>query len=225
MKVSSILPFLLTGLMLVTTSALAEEDVVHGEIEFEQHVKKKKTYEDSQDELIDILSELSSFTANTSEEAGPPELKLLQDHLLLLNALYLHCSVTKGVCPSVLDTILEFDVIKSRVSGKSSCNTMKQFWKSWIANDMQKRHQFQVKTGFLKKTDAFKKQQLPRYLSCSDTVARALEENAEATNAEYFQKRYHLPSVPRQAVTDTLGKMEKAKSKEVNLLFITGTDR
>lgn len=207
-------------------TAVAQDSVVHGDIEFEEDTKTTDPYAETRDDLIARLNTLSSFTTNPNTELDFDSIALNEQHFVHLNALYLYCSVNKGTCSEVLDTVLELDIIKSQLDGSAECTNMKHFWKTWIANDMQKRHQYQVKTGYLKETEDFKKNNLPRYLRCSQTVADALKNSAgTATTLEFFTNRYHLPSVPRQAITNTLGLLEDAKKNNVNLLFVTGTKR
>ena len=207
-------------------SVAAQDSVVHGDIEFEGDAKVRDPYSETRDDLIARLSVLSQFTAKPISEPDFESFALGEPHFVHLNALYLYCSVKKGTCPDVLDTVLELDIIQSQLEGNAECSHMKHFWKTWIANDMQRRHQFQVKTGFLKDTEDFKKTTLPRYLRCSQTVAEELKSTKKtATTVEFFTNRYYLPSVPRQAITNTLGLLEEAKKNNINLLFVTGTKR
>ena len=228
MKISAIFTLVSCCICLTApTTATAQTDdsgsVVTGEIIFEENVKRTKTYVDTEAEVIDKLDALAAYSRAPS---GLPELQDLEfedDHLLYLNALYLFCSVNRGTCPEILDSILETDIIRSAVEGNAQCITLKKFWKSWLDNDMQRRHQYQVRTGYLRETEAFKKNELPRYLRCSETVKKELSTLGEQTPEEFLKERYHLPSKEVEAFTDTLGTAETARKEKVDLIRATGT--
>lgn len=204
----------------------AQEDsadsVMRGEIEFEQDIEQVKTYADTEQEAIDKLQALAAYTRQPSGPAPLAELELEDDHLLYLNALYLFCSVQRGTCPEILDAIMEMDIIRSATRGTPECHTLKRFWKSWLDNDMQRRHQYQVRTGYLRKTEEFKKKELPRYLRCSETVQNELASLGDQSAEEFLKERYHLPSDIVEAVTNTVGTAQSAQDEKVNLLHATG---
>lgn len=144
---------------------------------------KADPYEVTQENLLKKLSEYAEVIKNGST----PEMLVLDPaELQHLAGSYLVCSLKKGTCPEVLDGILEIDFLNALRSRSNSCKNMKGFWGSWIKNEMEKKHQMYIKTGFMKKKEYFDKNQRSRYIRCSLTVKKMKQEFASA--AAYVKK-------------------------------------
>jgi hypothetical protein len=162
--------------------------------------KKVDPYQVAQDNSISYFKNFEKALS----AGGGAQPAIGSAELLHLNGLYLYCTLQNGTCPEVLDAILEIDIFNSSKSGAKDCPIMKSFWKSWIANNLEKRHQHGVKIGQMDITTDFKRNVLPKYLRCSATVQDELSKNPAS-------KRYGSGSLAKGAVTSTVQKLEHLK--------------
>ncbi len=219
-----LLPLTLT-LLITSQLVLAEppkdphKDLLYGEIKLEAEDKQVSPYEEGQTGAISLMQELSEFTQlKTNKFTGANSTKA--STILHLNALYLVCTQKKGTCQEVLDSVLEVDVINSKVSGTPACPTMLAFLKSWVKNDMDKRLSYKMRTGDVAIRSEFQKNKLPRYINCLDTIKQ--ETNSTLPADEFFKARYGQNAQIPTAVGITLKHLLTAKSKNMNLLTIAG---
>lgn len=140
---------------------------------------------------------------------------------LHLTGVYLYCLIAKGTCPELLDAILEVDVVNSRLIKKAQCPNMVRFWKAWAANGLDKKHSFQIQTGYLKKWEYFKANLLVRYLRCTNTVSQEIALEAKISDAAYFKERYGQNSLQRDSVLQTIKLLEFIKAKVPNVFRAT----
>jgi hypothetical protein len=181
------------------------------DVNVNQEIKKKvDPYQLAQDNSIAYFKNFES--ALSSNGATQPALSSAE--LLHLNGLYLFCSLQSGTCPEVLDAILEIDIFNSGKSGKADCPVMKSFWKSWISNGLEKRHQHKVKIGQMEATTDFKKNVLPKYLRCTTTVQTELSTTP-------ITKRYGSGSLAKTAVSNTRQKLEQLKAQVPDVFAAT----
>ena len=162
-----------------------------GEIELDLTERKHKNpYKENQDNAIQYFKNLETkLTGLQSDDTSTLEL-LGQNSMLHVAGVYLYCSIHNGICPEVLDAVLEIDIINSRLNKEAKCPAMKTFWTLYIQNDMKKKHGFQVKTGFMRTTQDFEKDVLPQYLRCSKTVAKQIALQNGEDDATFFKQRY-----------------------------------
>lgn len=201
-----------------------ENNTISGRIDVDLVVKKKKQrdpYEVAQDSTIDYFKGLVKKTEGLAKGETSQITPLATNELLHLNGLYLYCSIHNGTCPDVLDAIMEADVINSKLSGKVDCPILKSFWKSWITNKLEKRHRHHVKTGFMHQTTAFKKNILPRYLRCTDTVEKELADGNGKSNADFFAARYSERSLKKDPLVQIVNKLEVMKQNIPNVFIET----
>ncbi len=111
-----------------------------------------------------------------------------------LTGVYLYCTITKAICPEILDALLEADLINSRISKKAECPTLLSFWKKWQANDLEARQRFLVRIGNLGTTGEFTENVRPKYIRCRDTIKQISA--GDGSDVEYFKKRYGGPASP-----------------------------
>lgn len=193
--------------------AHAQSAVQSGEITMEQDHKTEDSYEAQQETAINFLKKIQTAAANggSGTIAAPTE-----PTISYLNVAYLYCSITQGTCPQILDAILEADVINSRSSGNvAACPIMTAFWKLYVRNDMEQRHNHYVKTGFLSTTDDFKKKVRPIYVKCKETVAHVLDSPERAS-------RYTPNSSTRETIAKAIKMTEELKAKVPNLFVSLG---
>lgn len=212
-----LLKLIALALLIITAQTFAQEEPnLTGEIALEKDEKKENSYTKTETETINTFEQLNAFMENP-ESAKFNSSQLSDNILILLNALYLQCSVNRGTCAEVLDAILEIDIIESLKTSNVQCKSMQRFWALWLENDMEKRQQYQVKTGYLQATSEFKNKVRPAYIKCIDTVAKQIESDA-IDNTTFLKARYKEGSTPRAAVTEVLTSLKNAQRAKVNLL-------
>ena len=111
-KVISIL--FLGLLLLLTVSVHAQPKDQMGVIELKQATKSKNPFKKSQDKAISYFKKLGGhleLLANGKTIKAPPPSSDIINHL---TGVYLYCVKRKGVCPSILDAILEIDIINQK---------------------------------------------------------------------------------------------------------------
>lgn len=140
-----------------------------GSIEIEENTPPKSSYASIQNDSIEYFENLSARVEKSDFSAALSPLS--DDSIRFLAGVYLHCSITRGICPIVLDPIFESDVINSVIAGEPSCPNMTKFWKYWAANAMDERHSYLVKTGDLMTAQNFRIKMRPRYIRCRETIS------------------------------------------------------
>ncbi|RMG41129.1 MAG: hypothetical protein D6719_09180 [Candidatus Dadabacteria bacterium] len=204
-------------------AAPPQSDVLSGSISLEREAKKRDPYLVAQDNAIRFLNRLEKFIAEPANPINPQTLVLDDQTLQYLGAVYLFCSVRKGACPSILDALLESDIIYSAAKNDVSCPNLKRFWKLWVKNDMEKRHKYMVKTGFLKQTADFNANKRPTYIRCEATIEQTI--GKEKRGVPFFKKRYKDPS-PIAISINIAGKLVRLlKKKNINVYRAIGMKR
>lgn len=193
-----------------------------GEINIEDSSPQRDAYSDIQRGAIDYFKKLAATTAQLGQGAVSASVPALDDNTLTyLNAMYLYCAVNYGECPLVLDGILETDVINSRVAKKAECPNMTRFWKLWVKSDMEARHKYMVRTGYLKVTSDFNEQKRPAYLKCQETVSKSI--SGDDSNEDFFKERYRADSAHALVAARTAKLLEEISEKVPNVFAAVGT--
>jgi hypothetical protein len=207
----------------IESSATPVPDRQSGEIFQEQDADQQDSYSATQDQVIEYFKGLRATMRSAANGASTAKLAPLSENALTyLNSAYLYCSVNNATCPEILDAILEIEVINGRLSSKAECPNLKQFWRLWIKNQMEERHNFAVKTAFLNPTNDFKRTRRPRYIKCDATVAAEFEDQGSAT--DYFKKRYISGSEQLLAVDRTVKMLEQIRAEVPDLFTAVKTD-
>jgi hypothetical protein len=219
----------LSAVVLVhTVSAYAQEGAAEntpsliGEINIEDSGPQRDSYADIQRAAIGYFKKLASITGQLGQGAVSASVPAMDDNTLTyLNALYLYCAVNYGECPLLLDGILETDIINSRVAKRAECPNMTRFWKLWVKSDMEARHKYMVRTGYLKVTSDFNEQKRPAYLKCQETVGRAIA--GSDTNEAFFKERYRADSAHALIAARNVKLLEEISAKVPNIFAAVGT--
>jgi len=225
-KLFSLLFGTLFGLLsLITPSAHTQprerRPELSGEFELEEDSDSRSSYSITQDRAIQYFKNLEA-SLKTLSESGNAEIPEIDDNMLLyISGVYLYCIVNQGVCLAPLDALLETDVISARLKHNSECPNLTRFWKLWVRNDMERRHEFLVKTGFMAQSDQFKREKRPRYIKCQQTVTD--EVKSLQANPEFFKARYSEGSPNTKAVHSMVSILEAIKAKVGNVFTATGT--
>ena len=133
-----------------------------------------------------------------------------------LAVLYLHCTTKNGSCPFILDSILEADVLASRVDGTAKCPLMKSFWKTWLAMGLEERGKFLVSVASGLEMASFNSNERPRYVNCKATVAAILEDKAALAT------RYGPGTPTSTAVTRLVALLKAVKEDKEDIFASTG---
>lgn len=220
---------LLALIISVTLSAQSRPTTTTGEIDLAQDEKKVSRLDVTAAEgsavikaLLDKASSYQGGEMSKISTSDKPNMqgKIPTNLLQYLSIMYLNCIIEKGTCPELLDSILEFDVINSKIDNKVSCPNMLLFWKAWLDNDMEKRHQHHSKITQVQKIDEFNRTKRKNYTKCKDTITALIEADKNTSNEEFFKKRMALAAVFAKSASDYLiSSQEKAADIYAELEF------
>jgi hypothetical protein len=204
---------LLSLLLAAPTAATAQgRPPIEGNIEMEEG-EVITPYAAAQKAAITTFQTL----ADAAAKGGPFQKATLSENTLsFLNGVYLLCTIEKGKCPTVLDAVLELDIINSKLQGTADCPLMRSFWKLWLKQDMQRRQDFMGKPALLHITTEFQRNERPKYVKCSPTVK---EEIAGASEAQTFLKNRFSEKNP---FTDATKLLQEVKKKVPNIFIAVG---
>lgn len=205
-------------LFLVQTSLAAPQDQV-GAIEFEEE-QSENAYEVSQEEAISFFQHMAKSVSEGSTQRPP---SLSTNTINYLNAAYLYCISTRGVCREIPQTIYEADLINSKFDNKVSCPLSLSFWRAWLKNDMEERSKFLLKTSHLRDSDEFTRKVRPTLIQCEKTIGSIIEESKEEAPSVFFANRYKEETVERNSVTGALQVLLIIKEKVPNVFTATGS--
>lgn len=198
----------------LTKEQQKRKNIISGEIKLETEAKAKDPYlsaEDSATKYFETLQNtVRSLASGNSQNVPLPD----EDALRFITVSYLFCSVNSGVCQYFLDSLLEADLINGRINKTDDCKTLRSFWKEYIANDLENRHKYATKIGFLAETGEFNARTRPKYIKCKNTV-RSLRTGSGA-DSEFFRARYS-GGKNQQAISDTLEYIKALKTKKINV--------
>lgn len=215
--------FLLSLVAVFLLATLASADRRHeqsGEIKLSKPKSEVSPYHKSQDAAVELFDDLQVIVAGLKGGTIKDAPVLDGDALTFLAATYLHCSIQKGVCQYILDALLEADIINAKQGDANKCPNMKGFWKAWLKADMEKRHQYAVKTGYLHSTQAFNRDTRPKYIKCDDTVAAEIA--GPASSSEYFKQRYTNKPEIEESIRETRAILKFIKDKRINIFGAVG---
>lgn len=213
-KLNSILFLLLS----IQAAYAGPEDQV-GSIEFEEE-QVENTYNASQDEAISFFQQISK---SVSEGPVQRPLPLGPNTINYLNAAYLYCISTKGVCREIPQTIYEADVITSKLDNKASCPLSLSFWRAWLKNDMEERSKFALKTSHLRDADEFTRKIRPTLIQCEKTIGALIDESKAKSASEFFAERYKDQTIERNSVMGGVQILNIIKEKVSNVYSATGS--
>ena len=191
-----------------------------GEIALEEEEARGNPYTISQDRAIAFFKVMDTRVKLLSQgkDAGPAEIP--EDAINYLTGVYLYCASNSGICPLILEAILEADIINSRLAGKADCPQMKKFWTQWVRSDMEQRLGYLVKTGFMNTVTDFNTRERPAFIRCQDTVKERI--SSPGTNQEYFKTRYAKDSRPAVLAVKMATLLQGVKQKVTNVFAATG---
>ena len=187
--------------------------VQSGEIKLESEVKKKDPYETAVDAAFTYLNSIQTALKSASAGSASKTPLVSEDALQYLTTSYLYCSVNTGVCQYFLDTLFEADLINARLENKDACSNLRAFWKKYLENDLENRHKYATKIGFLADTGEFNTKTRPKYIKCVDTIKK--ERESSKNDSEFFKQRY-ANGAKLDAVNKTIEYLQTLKNKNIN---------
>jgi hypothetical protein len=164
-----------------------------GHIDLEDTATHRRSYNDIERDTIAYFEKFSSQLSAIGKSKVEALRDLDHDEVNYLTASYLYCALKKGVCPTILDGILEVDAYNSALNGASSCPNMSAFWRAWVAADMEKRIGYQLNIGLMQKVNTFKKEGRPKYIKCKNTISEMI---ADAGGPQGFIAKRYVPGTP-----------------------------
>lgn len=193
----------------------AERPELSGEISFEEEDKVEGGYAVSQNRAIEVFKNLLG-QIDTLRTLGTANIESMDDSTIqYLTAVYLFCTINQGTCPVLLDGLFELDAIESKFRGVSQCPRLSRFWNLWLKNDMERRQEFLVKTGYLNVADEFKRNKRGRYIKCKDTLEKEID--FKRPSAAFFAARYGEGSQELHSLNQTVALLEKIKANVGNV--------
>ena len=89
-----------------------------------------------------------------------------------------------------------------------------------MANDMEKRQKYMVKTSFMQKVGDFNTKERPKYIQCSPSVQKEISGNPDST--KFFAYRYGQNSPQVTAVDNTYKMLKEIKANIPNVFIEIG---
>jgi len=190
-----------------------------GEIELQSAAKKTLPQESVYQLFITFPERLDKLVRGSMEQVP----WLNESEVLYLNGVYLFCTVRKGPCPWLLDTLLETDIINARLSKTVACPLVRSFWKLWIENEMQRRLDYHIPTAHIRNYMQFRRDKLPRYLTCGKTVEEEIKlTDAKLSDSEFFKTRYAPDTEIRRSIKETADFLSAIQAKKIDVFTSMG---
>jgi hypothetical protein len=148
-------------------------ETLSGEIVFEETTNEDKNYKDVARQAAS--SWIDQVLASVSVSPAKPVAAISRDAAFYMSALYLYCMNKQGLCPAVLETVLESDIISSAQAGTPVCTNSISFWQQWLQQDMENRAKYLLSIGTATKVSLFNKKERSKYIMCKNTVEGLLK--------------------------------------------------
>ena len=126
MKASSKPRFVLNFLVMAASLLVFElpaplaAQQTQGKIALEDTSTKRRGYRDVEQDTIEYFEKFSKQLKSIGKTKVNPLKPLDHDEVNYLAASYLYCALKKGVCTSLLDSILELDAYNSALNGSTT---------------------------------------------------------------------------------------------------------
>jgi hypothetical protein len=193
---------------------IAPKGVVAGSVEYAQVDAPQRN---TQLMNLEQVLEWGRAVQKIARESGKGSPPVLEDGAVsYLSVLYLYCTSNKGICPFILDTILEGDIESSRELEKPACPTMKRFWKMWLSSGMEERAKFDSSITRGLEVAEFNSQVRPRYIRCGEAVQDALKDPVS------LAARYGPEGSSTKTIAEFLKFLEEVREQKTDILRSTG---
>lgn len=195
---------------------------VSGEIELETVEQKKDPYLITQEATLTYFKELKGALLSVSSNGKKvllPDAKSVH----YLSGLYLFCTIKKGVCPAILESLFEIDLVNSRLNNVAVCPLMKSFWKTYLDNDFEDRVKYGTSTAFIAKVNEFNAKERPKFLRCDETLKGIFKDGTAP--AALFSARYAPQSPAIKSIDEVIALINKVTENDINVFVATGSQQ
>jgi hypothetical protein len=148
-------------------------ETLSGEISFEETTNEDRNYKEVARQAATAW--VDQVLASVSVVPVKPVAALSRDAAFYMSALYLYCLNKQGLCPAILETVLESDVVSSTQSASQACANSLTFWQQWLQQDMENRAKYLLSIGTATKVSLFNKKERTKYIMCKNTVEGLLK--------------------------------------------------
>ena len=133
-----------------------------------------------------------------------------------LSVLYFYCTVKEGPCPFVFETILDAELIHAKAGKGDSCQSMKRFFKGFLANGLDDRGKFMYPLTRGLEMAGFNTDVRPRFLDCTETVAAMLEDK------EVLAQRFGDTGTSLESLAKFNTLLKQVKDQKIDIYVATG---
>lgn len=188
--------------------------VITGEFSLETGNKQRDPYQVSEEltytYLNNLKTKIGEFSNGNITSLERPNEKIVS----FLTGTYLYCTVRDTTCPALLDSLLEVDVVNARLANKEECPTLREFWKTYIQNDLENRHRYLTQISQMAAVSEFNTKSRPGYIKCQTTIAKNIK--GSSTNTEFFRARYKDGRILK-SINSAFELIESLKRKGINV--------
>ena len=195
----------------------AKKHALTGEVAYsDPNVQARNHQLDAQDKLgawsTQVLASIKSGGEGKVTELDAPTASYL-------SVLYLYCTVKKGPCPFILETLLDSDIIAARSEKAVTCTSMTRFFKGYLSNALDDRAKFLYSVTQGLEMATFNTDSRPRFIECRETVAAILEDK-EVVAQRFGEKGSSIATV--EALNSLL---KDVKSEKTDIYVATGVSK
>lgn len=163
--------------------------------------------------LEDWSAKLNTIVAGSGEGRVPD---LDQNTVSYLSVLYLFCSVKRGPCPFILETLLDSDIAMARADKESKCPLTKRFFKSYVSQSLDERAKFLFSLTQGLEMAKFNTNERPRFVECKETVSAIIADK------ELLSQRFGQQGSAVASVTEFRILLSEIKEQKVDIFVATG---
>jgi hypothetical protein len=209
----------------ISTTAFAQErpqagkapgdvKVITGEVAYSNPDGEVKNQQTEALAALDTWGAQLQTIVTTSGEGKTPELD--QNTVSYLSVLYLFCSVKRGPCPFILETILDSDIAASRADKEVKCALMSRFFKSYLSQSLDERGKFLFSLTEGLEIAKFNTTERPRFVECKETVSAMLADK------EVLSQRFGSKGTSVETVATFRALVAEIKDQKVDIMVATG---
>ncbi len=191
-----------------------------GSIDIEEIEQAQGPYIQTQDGTIVHFANIAALGEKLATGEAKEIPPLDENKLKFLNEIYLLLTVKKGSAPLILDAILEADVINSRLKKVAACPNLKEFWRLWLHNDMEKKQNYMINTGLMNVANQFTNNERPKYIKCEETVRAEID--GAADDQQFFKTRYAAGAPHREILNRAARLLDEIKKQVPNVFAANG---
>lgn len=168
---------------------------------------------DALNALEDWGAKLQTIVASSGEGKVPD---LDQNTVSYLSVLYLFCSVKRGPCPFILETVLDSDIAVARADKEVTCPLTKRFFKSYVSQSLDERGKFLFSLSQGLEMAKFNTNERPRFVECTETVSAIIADK------EVLSQRFGEKGSAVGSVAEFRALLSEIKEQKLDIFVATG---